>query len=52
LSFAVEFATLTLDPITGLPQAKIFRPTEVDELLVKQGLGKKDDEAKDVEMKT
>ena len=45
----VEFATLTLDPTTQRPKAKIYRPAEVDALLQKQGLGKKDE---DTEMKT
>lgn len=47
--FIVEFATLTLDPATKKPKAKIYRPAEVDALLQKQGLGKKDE---DTEMKT
>lgn len=42
---AVEFATLTLDPVTKQPKAKIFRPADVDALLQKQGLGKKEDVA-------
>lgn len=46
---SVEFATLTLDPTTKQPKAKIYRPAEVDALLEKQGLGKKDEDA---EMKT
>ncbi|TCD68276.1 hypothetical protein EIP91_011242 [Steccherinum ochraceum] len=45
----LEFATLTLDPATQKPKAKIYRPAEVDALLQKQGLGKKDEDA---EMKT
>ena len=44
---AVEFATLTLDPTTKAPRAKIYRPAEVDALLKKYDLAKKDD---DVEM--
>ena len=44
----VEFATLTLDPETKEPKAKIYRPAEIDALLQKQGLGKKDE---DTEMK-
>lgn len=39
----VEFATLTLNPETKQPHAKIYRPAEVDALLQKHGLGKKDD---------
>jgi 20S proteasome subunit alpha 3 len=46
----VEFATLTLDPETKKPKAKIYRPAEVDALLAKHGLAKKDD--KDTEMST
>lgn len=46
----VEFATLTLDPQTQKPKAKIYRPAEVDALLAKHGLGKKDE--KDAEMQT
>jgi len=45
----LEFATLTLDPTTQKPKAKIYRPSEVDALLQKQGLGKKEEDA---EMKT
>ena len=44
----VEFSTLTLDPKTKTPKAKIYRPGEVDALLKKHDLAKKDD---DVEMK-
>jgi len=44
----LEFATLTLDPETKEPRAKIYRPAEVDALLMKHGLAKKDD---DTEMK-
>ena len=39
----VEFATLTLDPTTKKPRAKIYRPAEVDALLQKHDLGKKED---------
>ena len=42
-TFTVEFATLTLDPETKKPRAKIYRPTEVDALLLKHGLAKKED---------
>ena len=46
----VEFATLTLDPnAKHKPKARIFRPSEIDALLVKHGLGKKEE---DVEMKS
>lgn len=44
----MEFATLKLDETTGQPVAKIYRPADVDALLAKQGIGKKDG---DVEMK-
>jgi hypothetical protein len=47
---SVEFATLTLDTTAKhKPKAKIYRPSEIDALLVKLGLGKKDE---DVEMRT
>jgi len=39
----LEFATLTLDPETKKPRAKIYRPAEVDALLTKHGLAKKED---------
>jgi len=45
----LEFATLTLDASTGEPKAKIYRPAEVDALLEKHGLRKKDE---DTEMKS
>jgi len=45
----VEFAVLTLDPETKEPKAKIYRPAEIDVLLKKHDLGKKDE---DTEMKT
>lgn len=38
----VEFATLKLDETTKQPVAKIYRPSDVDALLAKQGIGKKD----------
>jgi len=41
----VEFATLTVDAETKQPKAKIYRPAEVDALLAKQGILKKDDDA-------
>lgn len=44
----VEFAVLTIDPDTKEPKAKIYRPAEIDALLVKHDLAKKDD---DTEMK-
>jgi len=40
----LEFATLTLDPETGRPHAKIFKPDEIDALLKLHGLAKKEDE--------
>ena len=40
---------MTLDPKTKTPVAKIYRPVEVDALLKKYDLAKKDD---DVEMKS
>ena len=45
---AVEFATLTLDA-EQQPKAKIYRPTEIDALLKKHDLAKKDE---DTEMKS
>lgn len=44
-SITVEFATLTLDSTTKQPKAKIYRPSEIDALLEKQGLAKKDEDA-------
>ncbi|TDL26110.1 N-terminal nucleophile aminohydrolase [Rickenella mellea] len=44
----LEFATLTIDPKTKTPLAKIYRPAEVDALLKKHDLAKKDE---DTEMK-
>ncbi|KAG9015616.1 hypothetical protein FRB90_004724 [Tulasnella sp. 427] len=41
----LEFATLTLDATTNAPRAKIYRPAEVDALLEKHGIAKKDDDA-------
>jgi len=46
----LEFATLTLDPVTKQPKAKIYRPSDVDALLLKHGVGKKDEKEKDTEM--
>ena len=40
----VEFATLTLDA-EQQPKAKIYRPAEIDALLKKHDLAKKDEEA-------
>jgi len=45
----LEFAVLTVDPITIQPRAKIYRPADVDALLEKQGLAKKGD---DTEMRS
>ncbi|KAG6843217.1 hypothetical protein H0H93_001838, partial [Arthromyces matolae] len=47
--YAVEFAVLTVDPETKEPKAKIYRPAEIDALLLAEGLTKKDEDA---EMKT
>ena len=41
----VEFATLTLDAATKVPKAKIYRPSEIDALLKKHDLAKKDEDA-------
>ena len=40
----VEFATLTLDA-EKRPKAKIYKPAEIDALLVKHDLAKKDEDA-------
>ncbi|KAG6916020.1 hypothetical protein DXG01_008789 [Tephrocybe rancida] len=45
----LEFAVLTLDPETQQPKAKIYKPAEIDALLLAEGLTKKDE---DTEMKT
>jgi 20S proteasome subunit alpha 3 len=45
----VEFAVITLDQTTKQPKAKIFKPAEIDALLLSEGLTKKDE---DTEMKT
>lgn len=45
----VEFAVLTYDDTAKQPKAKIYRPSEIDALLVAQGLAKKDE---DTEMKS
>jgi len=49
LLFIVEFAVLTFDSDTKQPKAKIYRPAEIDALLLTEGLTKKDE---DTEMKT
>ncbi|KAI0000473.1 proteasome subunit alpha type 4 [Russula vinacea] len=41
----LEFAVLTVDPATKEPRAKIYRPAEIDALLVKHDLAKKDEDA-------
>ncbi|KAH9057296.1 proteasome subunit alpha type 4 [Lactarius vividus] len=41
----LEFAVLTVDPVTKEPRAKIYRPAEIDALLVKHDLAKKDEDA-------
>jgi 20S proteasome subunit alpha 3 len=41
----VEFATLTVDPVTKKPKLKIYRPAGVDTLLKKHDLVKKDEDA-------
>ena len=35
---------ITLDPETKQPKAKIYRPDEIDQLLEKEGLAKKDED--------
>jgi len=40
----LEFATLTLDPTTNQPKAKIYKPSEIDALLQREGLAKKEDD--------
>ncbi|KAL8292360.1 hypothetical protein RQP46_001826 [Phenoliferia psychrophenolica] len=40
----LEFATLTIDPESGLVVAHIFKPDEIDALLEKEGLAKKPEE--------
>jgi len=45
----LEFATMTVDPLTKKPKSKIYRPSEIDALLKKHDLAKKDE---DTEMKT
>ncbi|BGP36893.1 Proteasome subunit alpha type-3 [Rhodotorula kratochvilovae] len=37
----LELATLTVDEVTGLPVAKIYKPHEIDAALEKEGLAKK-----------
>ena len=41
---SVEFATMTLHPETKQPLAKIYRPSELDELLRKLELGGKQED--------
>ena len=40
----VEFAVLTLDPATKAPRAKIYKPSEIDALLLAEGLTKQDED--------
>ena len=44
----MEFAVLTLDPASKEPRAKIYKPSEIDALLLAEGLTKQDE---DTEMK-
>ena len=44
LSLSVEFAVLTLDPVTKAPRAKIYKPAEIDALLTAEGLTKQDED--------
>lgn len=46
LLFSVEFAVLTLDPVTKAPRAKIYKPIEIDALLAAEGLTKQEDDTK------
>ena len=41
----VEFAVITLDPNTKEPKSKIYKPAEIDALLVSEGLTKKEEDA-------
>ena len=41
---SVEFAVLTLDPVTKAPRAKIYKPAEIDALLTAEGLTKQDED--------
>ena len=41
---SVEFAVLTLDPVTKEPRAKIYKPSEIDVLLTAEGLTKQDED--------
>ena len=43
-AFSVEFAVLTLDPVTKAPRAKIYKPSEIDTLLAAEGLTKQDED--------
>ncbi|KIY69308.1 N-terminal nucleophile aminohydrolase [Cylindrobasidium torrendii FP15055 ss-10] len=40
----LEFSVLTVDEVTKEPKAKIYKPAEIDALLEKEGLAKKDDD--------
>ena len=40
----MEFAVLTLDPVTKAPRAKIYKPAEIDALLSAEGLTKQDED--------
>lgn len=42
--FAAEFAVLVLDPDTKRPNAKIYKPAEINTLLAKGRLGKKEED--------
>ena len=44
LFISVEFAVLTLDPVTKAPRAKIYKPSEIDALLSAEGLTKQDED--------
>ena len=44
MSLSVEFAVLTLDPVTKAPRAKIYKPAEIDALLSAEGLTKQDED--------
>jgi len=41
----LEFAVLTLDSETNKPKARIYRPAEIDALLLAEGLTKKEEDA-------
>lgn len=42
MGWIVEFVVIMLDPTTKLSGAKIFKPAEIDALLVLEGLTKKE----------